>query len=844
MLATGIVGGSIQLASQVGKLGYNIFARPVVVALSPGDAAVEEASIMAVLDKLAMVDSSALKDPDKLFAIRDEIATIIDGNSEVFLRRLANADKGYAIALDSMSALQRGLIDGDNSALIAAAQGLRTAQVTKNAPLTSTAVRKPMVALDRETAAAAAIRGGDTAGEQTDAMFASADALATMGREEVTDAAATAAVSSTNYNTAANDLISDLANDVELSDEIRRLSSAVGTEIDTSLSASRNQILAQVETAYEALSAQKNNMYASIKGGEVDVDGLLQLLDDLPDEQITQATVDTKNSNPIRGLLKVVKRQYVDELDELGNDISRLETDAERAVRVNQSFASDQIDFGFFYREIRPEISQLASDQFAANSPTSGRNLRDLVRFIDEDMVDYVAKTGDPEVAADAIAAKEFYSKTFAPLFREGRLQEFSKIYDETVGRSSNQALEEGAPRIGEPTYRTATRSLVDSSMTSGDPATLQQFKRLLQTAEGGGNSAPLADYIVADTIANAGTTLRASSGTDAQLGGFSSTLRQYSEALNTTFPERAAELNELIRKVEGAQGNREQLEAIMVEAKAQVQNTLQDVQTGELRFFFRKEFAASSDPLLKNLATTSNPQQSFRTLMQSNATDRVAAMQAIKDRIDTVADPLQKKVLTDGVETAWFRLYREIAVGRKQESGAVRAINSAGLDKASDEINSIYQIGDVVFRDTPELMDSLRVTADVASNISKSRNAVPISSMSPTEFNRTATNATNRLIYATVGPLNRMGTRIKAVMGTLLESNDSVAKAERIMDRIMAEPAYFVELSRRYNNAPTDDVVQTLLLRFMFEGVSRVSINSDTESEQPLGMGLEAGMQ
>lgn len=846
MLASGIVAGGVQGAVTIGKFGYNMTAKPILDVLSSSDAPMQESVIQDIYDQLLRLDGEDYTNPQVAFEVRDRIAQIVEENKTVILPMLDNVDEDFRITLDTMTALERGLQDGGDNNLTAIIQGIRNQAVQSNQPLTSAAVRAPMEQLDKQTDALLRTTGGETATDQTATMAASADALAAQGRQEVLTAAGAAEDATAAYTRGASELVADIANDMELSDEITRLAGAVGTEIDTTKTAARSQIISQVEQAYTTLTRQKNDLYAAIRGGEVDTEGLISILDDLPTEMVTQATQNVRNSSPVRGLLQVVRRQDVEDVTELGETFMRAETDEERLVRVQQYLDKNGMDFGFFYRNIRPEVSQLAEDMFQT-SPTAGRNLRGIVNFIDGDMVAYVAREGDEELADAAEEALSFYKDTYAPLFRDGRLSDYSRLYDTTVGRTGSIAEDAqdlvDVPRFNEVNYQSGTRSIVDETLQGGDPALVGQFKRLLSMSEAGADPSPLASYMVADSISNAYDVLRASGGTDAQLGGFVSSLRQYSEALNANFPERAAELNGFVRAIEAAQGNREQLKQVMENAQETVRATLQDVQQSELRFFYRREFAGSDNPLLKDLATTSNPQASFRALMLSEQPDRIAAMEAIMDRVRAVTDPTEQKVLRDGIETAYLRIFRDQTISPRTELGNMRAILPSRITRSQEEMNSLYRMGEVIYADRPEVMEAVKGVSDIAAGVARSRNAVPVSSMSATAFNQAAMTATNRLIYMTVGPLNRMGTRIRSFVSTLVQNADATARANSVRDNILANPDLFVELSRKYNRQPNDQVLQNMLIRFVFEGGIRVT-NPDTntapEDNYPVPLGFQ----
>jgi hypothetical protein len=615
---------------------------------------------------------------------------------------------------------------------------------------------------------------------------------------------------------------------LELSDEITRLSRATGTEIDTSRTAAREDILAGIEAAYREMRGQKNALYSAIEGGAIDTGSLYDVLANVRLDELSRQATTLRRTSPLREIAELFQPRRVPDTtpsDSLelavdavpGEQAMRLETRDEVIERVNGWFARDpeMYNFGYFQNVIRPELSDLASGLFQNNDILAANAVRDVIGTIDDEMVDFVGRN-NPELADAAVEAKRYYREEFAPFFRDGRLREYAELYDGTIGRADD---------IGRVDYASGSRGIIDTTMRGGDAALVGQFRDLLARSEAGGNVTPLADYMVADAISAAAASLRASGGTEAQLGGFVGQLRQYSEALNQNFPERAAELNTFIRRVEDAQGNREQLQRIMTEAQDRLKATVDEVRTGELRSFFRREYGQSDNPILRDLATASDPQAAFARVLTSNANDTTATVTALMDRANALP-PEQRMAVIDGMETAYMRVFRERFLGRRMESGGVRPVNPARIEMGLDEVQSIFRVGDEVFRDKPEVMDALRMMSELASDTASSRNATPIAAMSATEFNRQATTATNRLIYTFIGPLSRAGTRIRSAVSSLIETVAPDERAAIILDNIMADPEYFAELSRRYNRQPNDPQAQAMLTRALLTAGVRANDN------------------
>jgi hypothetical protein len=824
MLAGGIAVGVIQGSAQIAKFAYVAAAQPLVNTLLRGEKGLEDETINLLLRKLVDettgLSKADMNDPNVRYQIANRIAEIVADNREVLVPNLTRLSEEIPINLDTISALARGLDGTDQQGIVIAGEGLRRGAIASNSPKTIQAVTEPSNVLDQQTRELLEEVGGDTAADQTGTMANAADALAGSGRREVVDAQGNLDAATRAYEQSSTELVADLANDLELSDEVRRLSQATGTEIDVSRTASREQIRNQIETAYVQMRSTKNSLYAAIEGGPIDTGSLYDVLSNVRLDELSRQSTSLQRTSPLKDIAELFQPQF---RDPQGEVISRelvpfdpnnpgvvppgfnQETRDQVVKRVNDWFARDpdMYNFGFFQNIIRPELSTLASDLFARNDSTAGRVVRQIIKTIDNDMVDFVART-DPRLAEDAIEAKRYYQDEFAPLFRDGKLAGFSDLYDGTVARDINPV-----------DFTSGSRGIIDNTIRSGDAAFIGQFKDLLARSEAGGNVNPLADYMVADAISAAATSLRASGGTDAQLGGFIGQLRQYGEALNENFPARAAELNDFANRVQAAQGNRQQLERLMKDAQERLKTTIDEVSTGELRSFFQREYGGSANPVLRDLATASDPMPAFAAVLASNRNDTISTVTALMNRAASL-DPVQRSAVEKGIQTAYMRVFRERFLGRRVESGGSRPVNPARIDMSLDETQSMFRVGDAVFKDTPEVMDAVRTMSEVASGVASSRNASPIAAMSATEFNRQASTATNRIIFATIGPLSRTGTRLRAAMGSFLQTAAPDARAAIILDNIMADPAYFAELARRYNRQPNNPEAEAALIRAM----------------------------
>ena len=110
------------------------------------------------------------------------------------------------------------------------------------------------------------------------------------------------------------------------------------------------------------------------------------------------------------------------------------------------------------------------------------------------------------------------------------------------------------------------------------------------------------------------------------------------------------------------------------------------------------------------------------------------------------------------------------------------------------------------------------------------------IRSQSATGYNRQATTATNRLIYATVGPLTRAGTRIRSLSQALINSSDPDSVAKKVTQNLLKDPEYFLLLARKYNTNPGDPLLADSIVRYALSGVLKTEYEDSSQAEDDEG--------
>jgi len=829
-LAEGIALGSAaagiaSTAAQVGKLGSQLIVEPFMTAARGRN--MEKRAIQQIMNELTRVTDAST--PDEIFAARQKIADIVEQNKEVVLDGLSRTDEPLRFNLDTVSALSRGTDDATADRLASFRSGVL--QRSNLGSQTQQAVAQPSRMLQNETEAYLRQVGGETADDQVATMQRGAQVATDQVEALVEGAEGGVRAAQDQYNAAIDDVVRSINDDLEIGQQIQRLEDLSGTEIVSGPSTRREQVKAGLENAYGAMRQTKNDLYSQIEGGPVDVGSLYDAFLEADLDELSKKSRDIRRTSPLRELADLLQPRRVDadvpgDLTEIALDgadpveaSTRLETRDEVVSRVQEFFAQnpDKYNFGFFNNEIRNEIGRAADDFFRRGEGSSGLVLRDIVKTIDEDLVDYVAENGDEALAEAARNAKSFYQNEFAPIWRsKGVMEDFAQTYDSTVARG------EGFRRGFDEQAGDLTRNVLSGSSPEQVASTVQALR------SAGEDAGPVADYMVSDALSKLSGRVR-SDGIDAVgFGEIESQFRQYAEALRGSFPEKAQSVDRFVSRLRAAQGNRQALENVLKTAGDNADAAKRSIQDMELSRFLREK----SDIL--GIGPTQNAERAFRDILADRRSmDRVAAL---KDELSALPEG-RRMAVQDGLETAYGRLLRSKAIGRTQELGGAPRVKVAGIEDSLESVDpqQLIRVGREVFSDKPEVMETIEPLMEMAGMVQRSKEARPISVFSPTAFSQDAQKATNRLIYLTTGPLTRAGTRIRAVLGAAVEGMAPDQRAAQVIDGIMADPDKFVELARRYDVDPANTRAKEELLRAMFSG----AIKTDVDEEMGL-LGLQ----
>lgn len=777
--------------------------------LSQGSqSAIERRVYEEITEKLGGIDANAT--PAQRAVIRDEISEIVERNKTVLVANLTDLSTDTPVQLDTISALLREVNDPVAKARISGELSGQIQRGGQGAPRTIAATETPALELQNQIEDYLSSVGGETVKDRTDTIARSADEIADLGRRRVTGVDENVVRAQEGFDAAANEVLEGIRNaDVELGGQISRLEDVTGTDIVTGQTTSFNSVRDGLIEAKTTMSNTKDALYGAVpegtpfdyKGFAETVDGAVEAIDALD----TSGTR-TKSIELISTIRSAISPRTVVEAGE--RPAFGLPLNSTRTID-GDDLAADLleggVDFRVLYNRVRPELSKLIDQAYSRGDSLVAERLINVKNSID-DQVEWVAENGDPDAAEAASAAYQYYKEEFAPIWRDGGVMErFGNLYNPVMTRGTQKAE-----------FLEQSRDLVQGVLQGNNADAVLNMKTALSQVQ---DPKPIADYMIADVINGFAGEVRSEGLSANTLKGMSDRLRQYATSLNEAFPERAGQINGLVARIENAAGQERALQQVLKEAEDLASQTRTEVRASEMGKFL-------SNLPGRALDTNLNPEQSFTKLF--NEAEGIGSISEILTEARNLPEA-QAAVIQDGMETAYLRYLSQRITGARMQSGGASSLKGASADTILQEANSVLNIGREVFGDNPEVMETIETLLESARMIERQKQSQPVAGMSPTVFNKEATQATNRMIMTLVGPLTRTGARIRSLAGAAFDYMDSGKKASTVLDNILADPDYFLEMSRKYNRHPMDPLLlENLITSLTATGTKTVNAEAE----------------
>lgn len=573
-----------------------------------------------------------------------------------------------------------------------------------------------------------------------------------------------------------------------------------------------------IRTSFETLRAEKDRLYEQISGGHVNGESLFDAMEEFLPTDFLKSTETVKSFTPIRKLFSAMKNaeRIAAEAAEEGGE----EVNPKDLFQQWLDAPENSADFGFFYNKARPELRTLVDSMYRRGDPGAD-GLSKFIRYIEDDMLDEVSAT-TPGMRDKVDAAKDFFKDQYAPLFgREGAIGQYPDIYNRTLNRGRGEAV-----------YATEVDGMLQNQL-SGSPFTARQLQQVFSTSD---RPEAVMDYLVFDFVEEVAAQIDLAKGIENfdknQIGQL---IRPYAEAVAAVSPTKAAQLDDMIVRIQRVSEDTEGLKTLLEELTAQADAAKQTVMDSEVRFFLNKT------DLPDVIKATSNSDAAFNELFRNKE-----SVDLVRQYMESAKqlDPGSRAIVNEGLRVAYSRHLRASFLGKNMERGGKYPISQMRVQMAEDGNSQVFEIGRVIFADKPQVMEAVEGLVNLGKELSQARSAKPNGGDSSTAVTQRAMAATNKLLNTTLGQLSKASARIRSGVRSLLEMHDVEATAVAVMDKIISDPDYYLELHRRFNDGGVDPKLMPDLVRFFTSATVKADVDREDEGNPGMLNGISQEME
>ena len=753
------------------RFGWSITGAPLAKMARP--TAKEDALAREILDRLTGVTD----DPASMEAARKAIIKLVEDNKEVWQEMPEGLADDIKYTADTMTALERAIANEDFAGaqqIVIRAQNLKKGVLQSgNAPETTVKTAMPSNEFERVTTQTEEMLGGQQG------INTSADEIAASGMNEVNTASAKV------YNLE-NEIVKvdeALAQVIETGDagiisKVNDLESTLGFQINAGANQSADAIRNNLTEASRIMDTEKNRLFSLVKGGAVDVDDMISTLQSLQPGQLDIAASALPGDALFGKLLNQVKLGT----REVDGKMVR-ETEEQMRERVAKWAQKNNLSFETLFTDVRVSLSGSIGDLLQGNSSekAAAKTLIKFKQWIDDDAIKFVEETGDDATVEAAQDALSYFKNDWAKYWDDGSvLTDVGRLRRETVGRGKQG-----------PMFLDASRNLVTDSLSNRNREVVGNMVDLLKRPEAGESATDVVDYIIGDTLTKISNRVDDPSKlANLDISDIRTSLQDYSAIIRNNFPEEADRLDAFLGTLRTAKGDKAALESQLKIAQETAKKAEDKIFKRELDAFFKSAGVPNV-----------NGFESFKALFKNpNAlrTNPDGTTQGVLTDVITRAQATGNPLVMDGIQAAYSRYVRENFLSATREAGGNRMVGLAAKNNAENNLSEILQYGDEVYKDKPLVMQAFKGILEEAGLVQRSRNSKSVGVSSGTAEAQQAVAAVNRTVTMTLGVLSRLGARVRAgATGVIMSKVDPQATAQ-VLDKLMADPDYFVEVAKR----------------------------------------------
>jgi hypothetical protein len=466
------------------------------------------------------------------------------------------------------------------------------------------------------------------------------------------------------------------------------------------------------------------------------------------------------------------------------------------------------------YNKIRPQISQLSDEAFSNGQREIGLRLADLRRAID-DQVEWVATNSSGEAAEAASTAMDYYKSTVVPLLRDDPLE----VVDETIRQNTRRVTLPTGEQTFEATNPNRLANTVEDNVRQviqeGSGRDVEALQTLLSRQGSSITPEEIETFIVSDVFERLYSQIRATGLENLNQQTISDLVQAYGVQLRGLSKDSplAGQLDTFADRLRMMEGNKAALQSSLDDAT----KILDDMRNDAVSRIVSRFVSGASD----DLVASADPAGRLRAFVSSNtAADDITALLAATDN---------NPVVIEGLTAAYYESLRSRILGAAETISGARVFNPSRVRAELEQTTGLSGAGQVLGTQDPRVTAITNSLLELA-GVTRGQNSRAFPAMSGTAELQQYQGAVNRLIYVTVGPLNRLGTQIRAFSNLVAEKSDIVGTFDNAMQAVTANSREFA------------DIAELILRRQNTVGIGPIRMDREL-ADQVFTLGVRSGL-
>ena len=426
------------------------------------------------------------------------------------------------------------------------------------------------------------------------------------------------------------------------------------------------------------------------------------------------------------------------------------------------------MSFKTLFNDVLPKITKMQNT--IRNSTDPDANKLELLQAIKENItnhqIDFLSQSGDEATAAAATEARRFYKEVFAPIGANDT--QLGDVFTMVNMLRQNRTVPEN---VSQTALNTLNKAMKDDQRYA-----FESVMNLIRSTESKKAQQAIPDIAIGSVIKNIRN--KALDGTqikDLKPSDFVKPLQEYAGVLRQQYPEAATKIDNFLKRLQTGKQKLSVMDSQLQDIVKASEEAEEQILSSALGKFIN---------VGKATGLMTNVENGFDVL--SKMLRNPQGETAVRQLMDRATRPGQvNEVVVRGLKAGYFKHLKELVT-----QGAEN-YNKTNIDMMTDPESPLWRMGQVIFRDTPEVLDAYASVLRAAQTETARRGGTNTLAGMKDSQKEAFSSASNTIITMIFGVLDRIGARARSGSSAVRRTTDPQAVTNAMLDQIYADPEF-----------------------------------------------------